>query len=605
MQHSKPSFRVIFGSLALLLTACGSGGGGSSDAGGDASPPPKPASSQAQSSSQSADTSGQIKVNQLGFMPSAQKLAVIPASADTNEFHLIEAGTDQQVFSGTLGAAATWAPAKESVRLADFSEFTTEGEYQLRVAGLEDSHPFHIAQDVYQSLNAAAIKAFYFNRSGTDLLETHAGVYTRPAGHPDTEVQIHPSAASAARPAGTVVPSPKGWYDAGDFNKYIVNSGIATYTLLAAFEHFPQIYTNQNLNIPESGDAIPDLLDEIKWNLDWMLTMQDPDDGGVYHKLTTKSFAGTVMPHETDAQRYLVQKSTAAALDFAAVMATASRVYADYETEFPGLSASMIAAAEYAWQWAQANPSVIYEQPSDIHTGEYGDKQLADEFAWAAAELYITTGKDAYYTAMKPTQVYATVPGWSDVRGLAWVSLAHHLDELTAAADKTLITQRINDLANTLLTQTKASAYGVAMRSQDFVWGSNSGVLNQAMMLLQGYLLNGNNEYLKAAQSQLDYVLGRNATDFSFVTGYGAKTPQHIHHRASEADSIAAPIPGFVAGGPHAGQQDKDDCSVAYPSNLPAKSYLDHYCSYASNEIAINWNAPLVYVSGALRALTE
>src|SRR5690554_7281801 len=193
MQHSKSSFRVIFGSLALLLTACGSGGGGSSDSGGNSTPTPKPASSQAQSSSQIAETSGHIKVNQLGFMPSAQKLAVIPASADTKEFHLIKAGTDQQVFSGTLGTAATWAPAKESVRLADFSEFTTEGEYQLRVAGLEDSHPFHIAQDVYQSLNAAAIKAFYFNRSGTDLLETHAGVYTRPAGHPDTEVQIHRS----------------------------------------------------------------------------------------------------------------------------------------------------------------------------------------------------------------------------------------------------------------------------------------------------------------------------------------------------------------------------------------------------------------------------
>lgn len=603
MQHCKPSFRVIFGSLALLLTACGSGGGG------DSSPPPKASSaaqnsSQAQSSSPSVETSGHIKVNQLGFMPSAQKLAVIPASADTNEFHLIEAGTDQQVFSGTLGAAATWAPAKESVRLADFSEFTTEGEYQLRVAGLEDSHPFHIAQDVYQLLNAAAIKAFYFNRSGTELLSEHAGIYTRPKGHPDTQVQIHKSAVSLDRPEGKEISSPKGWYDAGDFNKYIVNSGIATYTLLAAFEHFPDIYKDQKLNIPESGDAVPDLLDEIKWNLDWMLTMQD-SDGGVYHKLTTKSFAGTVMPHETDAQRYLVQKSTSAALDFAAVMATASRVYADYETEFPGLSERMIVAAESAWTWAQANPSVIYQQPEDIHTGEYGDKELADEFAWAAAELYITTGEDAYYTAMKPEQVYATVPAWGDVRGLAWVSLAHHRDELTGAADKDLIAERVDGLASTLLMQTKASAYGVAMRSQDFVWGSNSVVLNQAMMLLQGYLLNGNNDYLKAAQSQLDYVLGRNATDFSFVTGYGAKTPQHIHHRVSEADSIAAPIPGFVAGGPHAGQDDAGDCPVGYSSKLPAKSYLDHYCSYASNEVAINWNAPLVYVSGAIQALTE
>src|SRR5690606_20428352 len=253
----------------------------------------------------------------------------------------------------------------------------------------------------------------------------------------------------------------KGWYDAGHFNKYVVNSGIATYTLLAAFEHFPQIYTNQNLNIPESGDAIPDLLDEIKWNLDWMLTMQDPDDGGVYHKLTTKSFAGTVMPHETDAQRYMVQKSTTAALDFAAVMATASRVFADYQAEFPGLSERMITAAESAWKWAQKNPSAIYQQPEDIKTGAYGDKELADEFAWAAAELYITTRNDAYYTAMNAEQVQATVPSWGEVRGLAWVSLAHHRSELTDAADIALIAQRVNGLADNLLTQTQASAYGV------------------------------------------------------------------------------------------------------------------------------------------------
>ena len=605
MRPFKPSVPLIFGSLAMLLTAC-SGSGDSDDS---ATPTPKSTSSSQAQASSIPVTISHIKVNQLGFMPSAQKMAVVPvagiSSAESDKFILIKAGTDDEVYSGTLGSAARWAPAGESVRLADFSDFTTEGEYQLRVAGLPDSHPFQIAPNVYEALNAAAIKAYYFNRSGTELLETHAGVYTRPAGHPDAKVQIHPSAASATRPQGTVVSSPKGWYDAGDYNKYIVNSGIATYTLLAAFEHFPELYKDQNLHIPESGDAIPDLLDEIMWNLEWMLTMQDPNDGGVYHKLTTKSFAGTVMPHETDAQRYLVQKSTAAALDFAAVMATASRVFADYPTEPHDLPQRMISAAESAWTWAKNNPSVIYQQPDDIQTGAYGDQELADEFAWAAAELYITTGNDAYYTAMNAAQVQATVPSWGDVRGLAWVSLAHHRSELTAAADIALIAQRVNGLADNLLAQSQASAYGVAMRSEDFVWGSNAVVLNQAMMLLQGYLLNGNNEYLKAAQSQLDYVLGRNATDFSFVTGYGAKTPQHIHHRASEADSIAAPIPGFVAGGPHAGQQDKDDCSVAYPSNLPAKSYLDHYCSYASNEIAINWNAPLVYVSGAIQALTE
>jgi endoglucanase len=268
------------------------------------------------------------------------------------------------------------------------------------------------------------------------------------------------------------------------------------------------------------------------------------------------------------------------------------------------MSAKMLAAAESAWGWAVANPAVTYKQPDDVKTGEYGDGNLADEFAWAAAELYITSKKDAYYTAMKPAETFATVPSWGDVRSLGWISLAHHRDNLTAVADKQLIANRIDGLAANLQTVWSASAYRVTMQKNDFVWGSNSVALGQAMMLVQGYRLNGKREYLDAAQAMLDYVLGRNATDMSFVTGYGDKATLHPHHRPSEADGIAEPIPGFIAGGPQPGQQDKSGCNVPYPSNIAAKSYLDNWCSYASNEIAINWNAPLVYVSAAIQALT-
>jgi endoglucanase len=268
------------------------------------------------------------------------------------------------------------------------------------------------------------------------------------------------------------------------------------------------------------------------------------------------------------------------------------------------MSAKMLAAAESAWVWAAANPAVIYKQPDDIKTGEYGDANLADEFAWAAAELYITTKKDSYYTAMKPEETTATVPAWGDVRSLGWISLAHHRTQLTAIADQQLIANRIDGLAASLQSAWAASAYRVTMQKNDFKWGSNSVGLGQAMILVQAYQLNGKREYLDAAQAMLDYVLGRNATDMSFVTGYGAKATMHPHHRPSGADKVADPVPGFLAGGPQAGQQDKDDCEVAYPSPITAKSYLDHYCSYASNEVAINWNAPLVYVSAAIQALT-
>ena len=246
---------------------------------------------------------GKIKLDQIGYLPGSAKVAVVP-NVDGAAFTVVKEGADTVVMRGTLGAAAAYAPAAETVRLADFSELAAPGRYQLRVAGLPDSAPFTVGADAYQALNAAAIKAYYLNRAGIALPEKHAGIFARKAGHPDTNVQIHESAASAARPAGTVISSPKGWYDAGDYNKYIVNSGITTYTLLAAYEDFPGFYKAQNLNIPESGNGIPDLLNEVLWNLDWMLTMQDPADGGVYHKLTDKSFDGMVMPDQAKPVSY-------------------------------------------------------------------------------------------------------------------------------------------------------------------------------------------------------------------------------------------------------------------------------------------------------------
>jgi endoglucanase len=487
------------------------------------------------------------------------------------------------------------------VRQAHFSSLRAPGRYQLRVAGLPDSPPFEIGANVYQAVNAAAIKAYYLNRAGIALDAAHAGIYARAAGHPDTQVLIHASAASPSRPAGSVISSPKGWYDAGDYNKYIVNSGISTYTLLAAFEDFPAYFQAQKLNIPESGNGVPDILNEARWNLDWMLTMQDPADGGVYHKLTNLKFDGMVMPAQATQPRYVVQKTTAAALDFAAVMASASRVYAPYDQ---ALSVRMLSAAKQAWQWAQAHPRDYYRQPADVATGEYADKDVSDEQAWAAAELYITTRDDHYYQTLNAPQQAATVPSWSDVRGLAWLSLARHRKTLSAAADQALIASRVDGLAQHLAAAWQQSPYGITLQKGDYVWGSNAVVMNQAMWLLHAYRLNGKRAYLDAAQSGLDYVLGRNAVELSFVTGYGARSALHPHHRPSVADGIEAPVPGWLVGGPQPGQQDKKDCPAPYPSALPARSYLDHACSYASNEIAINWNAPLVYVSAGVQALT-
>jgi endoglucanase len=217
------------------------------------------------------------------------------------------------------------------VRLADFSRLRASGAYRIKVTGLADSAPFTIGLEVYRELDAAALRSYYFQRSGIALLPEYAGAWARPAGHPDTEVLVHPSAATSKRPAGTVISSPMGWYDAGDYNKYVVNSGITTYTLLAACEHFPSWFDKLQVKLPESGNGLPDVLAEALWNVEWMASTQAPDDGGVYHKLTNKVFDPMVMPSQATTPRYVVQKTTAAALGFAAVMATASRVLAPFD----------------------------------------------------------------------------------------------------------------------------------------------------------------------------------------------------------------------------------------------------------------------------------
>lgn len=536
-----------------------------------------------------------IKLNQVGFYPDAPKIAIFPDDA-AGKFRVVDISTEEPVFESDLNHPKFWELAGETVSIADFSEFKTPGRYYIEHDRAGRSHKFEIRDEIFRELSKASVKAFYFNRASTELYAEHAGIWARPMGHPDDVVYVHESAATAERPEGYVINSPKGWYDAGDYNKYAVNSGISTYTLLAAYEHFPEYYKGLNLNIPESGNGIPDLLDEIRWNLDWLLSSQDPNDGGVYHKITAKNFAGIVMPHEATADRFAVMKSTGATLNFAAVMATAARIFKDIDPDFAD---EALEAAEFAWLWAVQNPEIYYMQPPDIQTGAYGNRQIDDEFDWAAAELFITTGDDNYWNTRNFNQIDAGVPSWGYVRPLAWVSLAHHRDDLSEAADPTLIEKRILAQGEELLEEYYKSPYAITMGrygKSDFVWGSNGVVGNHSLMLIQAYRLSGKQDYLNAAIANMDYLLGRNATGYSFITGFGSKAPMNPHHRQSEADKIEDPVPGFVVGGPQPGQQDGCD----YDSDLPATTFLDDWCSYSTNEVTINWNAPFVYLSGAI-----
>lgn len=556
---------------------------------------------------------GGISLNQLGFYTAGPKMAFVTGRTPAGTFFLIDSVSGDTVYRGKLGDERRSLYSATRTRIAEFSSFRKRGTYQV-FAGAQKSQFFKISENALRHVALASLKGFYYQRTSA-LEEAFAGKWARQAGHPDTVVLVHPSAASAERPGGSRVASPGGWYDAGDYNKYVVNSGITMGTLLSAYEDFPSYFDTLHTHIPESLNDVPDLLDEIIVNLRWMLTMQDPADGGVYHKCTNVAFDGMVMPGVTTLPRYVVQKSTAATLDFAAVAAQASRVLKKFNKQLPGLSDSCLQAAKSAWRWSVANPDTRYDQSlinerhdPDISTGAYGDTKFSDERFWAATELMITTGEERYLNDLSGSLLAeVSLPSWSNVESLGFYSLLRHRKKLPQSLQQ--LTSRIERLltakADSYIQKAKLNAFYTVMgqSKQDFNWGSNANAANQGILLVNAFFATGKRAYIEGALSNLDYLLGRNATGYCFVTGLGNKSVMHPHHRPSVADGIEDPVPGLLAGGPNFGMQDaKDGCS--YPHTDPELAFVDHDCSYASNEIAINWNAPLVYLANGMEFLS-
>ncbi len=541
-----------------------------------------------------------IRINQLGFYTKGPKAAVVIGSSATS-FSIKSPDRLTTYFTGALSGSKYWAQSGENAKIADFTLFQRSGKYVVDIPELGYSYEFHVSNDVYDGLNHSLIKAYYYNRASTALSSKTASVYARTLGHTDDQVVILPSAASPGRPAGTIVSSPKGWYDAGDYNCYIVNSGISTYEMLISYEHFKNYYKDLDLNILESNNNLPDLLDEIKWNLDWMLTMQDPLDGGVYNKKTNANFDAYVMPSAANNIRYMEAKGTAAAFDFAAVMATAYRIYKDYNLIYAN---QCLEASKKAYTWGINNPNIEFNNSNQsgifpaIVTGGYGDNNFSDEREWASNELYIATKTNAYYNnGFKESNVYG-LPSWSAVRTLGLMSLVFHRKSLgnLGLSDTTAMNNKLSGLANTYVNYQKSSSpYGIAQGQGgnfDFPWGSNSVCGNQGVVLVNAFLMSGRIDYLNAAMANLDYLLGRNALGYSFISGFGTRKPTIIHHRPSLADGISAIQPGWVVGGPTGPQED----GCAANSEFLAKSWVDQDC-YSKTEVTINWNSPAVYLT--------
>jgi endoglucanase len=490
------------------------------------------------------------------------------------------------------------------VRIADFSVLRDAGSYYLDVAGVGASHEFDISPTVYSRLFYLSMRAFYGQRCGSavDLAPAFSG-YRHPACHvagaANPDALMHASSGASGPIDGSA-----GWHDAGDYGKYVVNSGITTGELIWTYEAFAARVGSVNLDIPESGNPVPDILDEVRWNLEWMLKMQDRD-GGVWPKLTSERFGGFVMPDLDDGgPRYVIgtgsppYKSSCATGDFAAVMAAASRVFRPFDPDFSRLT---LAAAERAWRWLSEHPSVVFRNCCGVQTGEYGDGNCADERLWAAAELFRTTGAAEYNSyfvanngASRPALLGGGAPSWPQVGSLALLSYYFSGQPAADEAVRAQIRADTVAAAEAIVARTAANPYRVSLRPTDYVWGSNGGAANYGVLLVLAHAMQPSASYLDAAADNLHYVLGRNSFGLSWVTHVGDRPFRNPHHRPSGADTNADPWPGLLSGGPN--RYGGDPVIDAMPATPPARRYRDDQASYASNEIAINWNAPLVFL---------
>ena len=554
-------------------------------------------------------------VNQLGYYPDAEKTVVFPGN-DANGLEVRDL-KGKTVLKLKAPLVYDWDYSGEEVQTFDISAVKAPGTYRLFRGGEYVGTPIVVGKNVYGDLVKASLKWFYYQRSSMALEPQYAGKWARAAGHKDDKVIVYGSdKATGGKGAGKTIKSQRGWYDAGDYGKYIVNSGITVFTLLEIYEHFPKYADSLKWNIPREFPKYPELLEEVRYNLDWMLTMQDKD-GGVYHKVTTLKFGGSVLPENDIAPRYAIIKNVTASLDFAAVMAQASVVYRNIDKAYAD---KMLKAAESAYAWAKKNPEAFYKQPDDVQTGSYmpGDENGKDEFRWAAAELFrakVAAGaKDdkataAYQEDLKANAFTPDGAWWGNVNMLAAFRVA--LDsadfdaELVAAAKKVVLNE-----ANNLRAVGDTSAYRLPAFPWSWNWGSNSAMANNGIVLVHAYLLTKDKSYLDGAQQCLDYLLGKNPQDITYVTGFGYRSPHNPHHRPSESDMVDDPVPGMLVGGPHLGKQDinldgKENwkCPNYAAADKPALAYIDNRCSYATNEVAINWNAPLAYLAAALEAI--
>ncbi len=555
-----------------------------------------------------ASTKRAIKVNQIGYLPKGEKRAVLSGfeeeltAKEGTPFRVLSAG-GREVFTGKLKLAAALDKdiSGERVLEADFTSLNIPGEYTLEIAGAGRSPSFRIETALYAPLLKDALRYFYLQRSGMPLEKKYAGQFARGEGHPGDRAlryQSDPDNASRTRDAHG------GWYDAGDYGKYVSMAAKPISDLLWAYELFPAAFPDGLENTPESGNKIPDVLDEVRWETDWMMRMQDKASGGFYQKVWPNN--GDKTPDKDLQTRYIYDKAgtqgnvrpTAATAAACAALSHTAVLWKPFDAAY---SAKLLASAKRGWHYLEAHPENI------VARGMTGAVEN-DAFMrlWAAGELYRADGEAAprdYFLAHYPKVGKALTSQYEigytgDESVLGWLAYLKTPHPDPAAVE--WFATRFNRWKGWMEERNKTLVWRNYLNEWNYFWGSNS-VLGDTVLLMEaGTRLTGGDEapVIAGARACLDYWLGTNPLAMSYVSGYGKNSVKHIYSTIWTNDGIDAMPAGYLAGG-----SNKYEGRVF--SNFAGKCYRDSAFEWTTNENAIYWNSVLVFVTALVHSTSQ
>ncbi len=513
-----------------------------------------------------------VHLNSLGFLPELKKSAVV--TRECSAFRIMDIATGREVFSGKTTGPEFQEDVNQQVWLANFSELKTPGEYILEVPNVGKSVPFAIAGNVFNFAAKTSMRAFYLWRCGIAVEGEHNGNHF----HQDVCHQEDGFGDYLGKP-GSQRDGTGGWHDAGDYGKYIVNAGVTVGVLFMAWDHFQSNLEKMQLGLPETAPGFPDFLKELKWETDWILKMQYPDGSGrVSHKLTRTSFSGFIMPGKDHEKRYFTEWSSAATADFVAMLAMAARYFKPYDAVY---AQKCLDAAWVSYRFLLENSGEKKFVQGDFKTGGYQTAD-SDDRLWAAAEMWETTGEKICLDDFekRATEMNFRIDenwDWQNVSNIGMFTYALSKREGKNTAVENPVKKNIIENANTLVEKGRADVYSRPLAGR-YYWGCNGTVARQAVNLQVANLIQPKKEYVETALGIVDHLFGKNYYNRSYVTGLGINPPMNPHDRRSGADNIEAPWPGYLVGGGHT-----------------ATDWVDLQESYSHNEIAINWQAALVY----------